>query len=99
MTNDEIRTRLDELMGWTPGSSTSFSMRAMQAFIRGKDPKFDALLAEYLEAGHHIYGEPLDPIPEAKCPHGNPFRGSCRYCEVDADLAYDTWREDQRKDF
>jgi hypothetical protein len=25
--------------------------------------------------------------------------GPCRYCEVDADLAYDTWREDRRKGF
>lgn len=97
MTNDQIRAKMDELMGWKPGSSNNFSMRAMQSFIRGKDPTFDALLAEYLDAGEHIYGEPLNPKEPPKCPHGNPFMGPCRYCEVDADLAYDAWREDQRK--
>jgi len=31
---------------------------------------------------------------DARCPHGNKI-GECERCDVDADLAYDTWREDQ----
>jgi hypothetical protein len=96
MTNDEIRRKMDGLMGWKPGSSNGFSMRAMQAWVRGKDPDFDELLAEYLDAGEHILDKPRN---EPTCPHGNPFMGPCRYCDVEADIAYDTWRENQRKDF
>jgi hypothetical protein len=99
MTNDQIREKMDELMGWKAGSSNSFSMRAMQTFIRGKDPKFDQLLAEYLDAGEHIFEKPEGYGKFATtCPHGGR-PGDCRYCDVESDLAYDAWREDQRKDF
>jgi hypothetical protein len=100
MNNDQIRAKMDELMDWEPGSSNSFSMRAMQTFIRGKDSKFDQLLAEYLDMGEHLYGEPMNEpdFRDAECPHGcRP--GDCKYCDVESDLAYDAWREDQRKNF
>lgn len=92
--NDKFRAKMEELMGWKPGASNSFSMRAMQSFVRGKDSEFDALLAEHLDAGEHIFDTPRN---EPTCPHGNSFAGPCRYCDVEADIAYDTWREDQRK--
>jgi hypothetical protein len=99
MNNDQIRAKMDELMGWEPGSSNSFSMRAMQSFIRGKDPKFDALLSEYLDMGEHIFEKPEGYGEfDTKCPHGGS-PGDCKYCDVESDIAYDAWRENQRKDF
>jgi len=59
MTNEQIRAKMEELMSWKPGSSNHFSMRAMQSFIRGKDPTFDQLLAEYLDMGEHIFEKPV----------------------------------------
>lgn len=32
-----------------------------------------------------------------KCPHGRT--GQCHDCDVASDLAYDAWREDQRRNF
>jgi len=87
VTEDIIRAKIEGLMGWKRGGSNSFSFRALQSFIRGKDPKFDKELALYLDKGDHIYTNP-------KCPHGRKA-GECDTCDALADLAYDAAREDR----
>jgi hypothetical protein len=91
MTEDVIRAKIEGLMGWKRGASNSFSFRALQSFVRGKDPEFDRELALYLDKGEHIFVERL-------CPHGKKA-GECDACDVLSDLAYDTARENSRKDF
>jgi hypothetical protein len=53
--NDAIRAKIEELMGWKPGGSNSFSLRALQSFVRGKDPEFDEELARYLDMDEHFF--------------------------------------------
>ena len=87
MTEDVIRAKIEGLMGWKRGGSNSFSFRALQSFVRGKDPKFDKEFALYLDKGEHIYTDP-------ECPHGRKV-GECDTCDALADLAYDAARENR----
>lgn len=87
MTEGIIRARIEGLMGWQRGGSNSFSLRALQVFVRGKDLKFDKEFALYLDKGEHFF------VP-AECPHGKRV-GECDDCDVQADLAYDSAREDR----
>lgn len=87
MTEDVIRAKIEGLMGWERGASNSFSFRALQSFVRGKDPEFDKELALYLDKGEHFFVKPT-------CPHGRPA-GECDACDVQSDLAYDAAREDK----
>ena len=88
-TNDYIRAKIEGLMGWKRGESIAFSFRALQAFVRGKDPEFDKEFASYLEEGGHIYENP-------KCPHGRKPE-DCDDCYREGDLAYDAAREISRR--
>jgi hypothetical protein len=91
MNEDTIRAKIEGLMGWKRGGSLSFSMRALQSFVRGKDPIFDEQLASYLDQGEHFF-------VKDDCPHGNKA-GECNACDVQSDLAYDAAREMSRRSF
>lgn len=54
-TVDRIREKLESLMGWEPGDSRQFSLRTLQAFVRGKDLEFDHELALFLDKGEHFF--------------------------------------------
>jgi len=76
-------------------------------------PWIDAVLfkdgheVQTLEPGFHFLGHyefqhgdrkfVVEVDTDYVCPHG--VRGPCNACDVAGDLAYDAWREDQRKDF
>lgn len=81
MTEDIVRATIEGLMGWKRGGSNSFSFRALQSFIRGKDPKFDKEFALYLDRGEHFF-------VKEKCPHGHKT-GECDTCFDLAEHAYE----------
>lgn len=52
---DAIHRKIEELMGWKEGDRESLSLRMCAVCIRGKDPKFDAYLADFIARGLHLF--------------------------------------------
>ena len=88
MTEDIVRARIEGLLGWKRGGSHSFSFRALQSFVRGKDPKFDEEFALYLDKGEHFF-------VTQECPHGHKA-GECDTCFDLAEQAYEEGKEVQQ---
>ena len=82
---NEIRAKIESLMGWRRGESRAFGLRTLQSFVRGKDPKFDEELSLYLDRGEHFFVNP-------QCSHDRKV-GECDVCDALADRA-DTTKED-----
>lgn len=55
MTVQDAKTRIEQLLGWKEGGSDAFSLRALQAFVRDKDPEFDKALSYFLDSGGHFF--------------------------------------------
>jgi len=84
-TTEAIRAKIEGLMGWKRGSSNSFSFRALQTFVRGKDPEFDKEFSRYLDSGEHFF-------VKDKCPHGRKPE-DCDACYEEAERIYTEAKE------
>lgn len=84
-TEDIIRAKIEGLMGWDRGGSNSFSFRALQSFVRGKDPEFDKELSLYLDRGQHFF-------VTDECPHGKK-PADCDTCFEEAERTYNEAKE------
>jgi len=50
-----IRDRIAEVMKWDRKGVDSFSLPALQSFVRGKDNKLDQDLKDIIESGQHLF--------------------------------------------
>jgi len=57
MTIGEARIQIEQLLGWQEGDSDCFSLPTLRELVRGKDPKFDADLASFLDSGKHLFAQ------------------------------------------
>lgn len=54
---ESLRDRIAEIMGWNHSDVGKFSLPTLASFVRGKDPRLDAELAETIRTGAHLIME------------------------------------------
>ena len=55
MSVEEAKFRIEHMLGWKEGESDVLSLRALQALVRGTDPRFDKALSLLIESGGHLF--------------------------------------------
>ena len=52
---ESLRDRAAEVMGWSRSDVDKFSLPALRAFIKGKDPELDLVIDEVISTGSHLF--------------------------------------------